>query len=186
MKLWLALIALGIVAPDNNAEKLLKDSQYNLPASIDKAGKDLKDVTPVSAWLRSVNGRTQYTVRFAQGETTVKISLDAKTGEVIEKVTEQRNRTKAVSMSKTSVAQAIEIALKKVPGKAYRATLVSGKTKAIYEVMVSSTEGKLMEVEINAATGEVIEVEQEDDDDDDQDDDDDDEDDDDDDEDDDD
>lgn len=165
-KAWLALVALGLVAPENNAEKLMKDAQYTLPASIDKAGKDLKDVTPVSAWLRQVNGRTQYTVRFAQGETTLKISLDAKTGEVIEKVTEKRNRTKAISLSKTSVAQAIEIALAKVPGQAYRVTLCSGKTRAIYEVMVLAG-GKIKEVEIDAATGKVLDVEDEDDDDDD-------------------
>jgi uncharacterized membrane protein YkoI len=171
----LALFTLGLVAPEGNAEKRLNEAKFPLNESLDKAGKDLKDVTAVSTWLREVKGRTLYTVRFARGKETQKVTLDAKTGETVETVTEKRDRTATLALSKTSVAQAIEIALKKVPGKAYRATLVrEGKKRAIYEVIVLSG-GKRNEVEVNAATGEIIEVEQDDDDDDDQDDDDDDE-----------
>lgn len=162
----LGVLALGLAFSGSTAEKLLKEAQFSLTASIEKAGKDLKDVTPVSAWLRTCEGRTVYTVRFAQGEQTLAFCLDAKTGEVVKKETEKRNRTKALAGSKTSIASAIEIALKKVPGQAYRASLVLEKKTSMYEVLVLS-DGKRFEVEVNAATGEIIEVEQEDDDDDD-------------------
>lgn len=159
---WLWIVAL---VPDN-AEKLLREAQFPLPASVEKAGKDLKDVTPVSAWLRDLKGRTVYTVRFAQGGEQLRITLDAKTGEVIEKATEKKNRTRALALSKTSVARAIEIALEKVAGKAYRVRLGLEKNRAVYEVIVLSG-GKRHEVEIDAATGKIIDVEPDDDEDDD-------------------
>lgn len=179
----LAVLIAGLVAPVSNGEKLLKEAKVSLADSLDKAGKllkdalkdDMKNVTPVSAWLRDVKGKVVYTVRYAKGQEQIRLTLDAKTGELIEKVTEKRSRAKALELSKTSLNKAVEIALEKVPGKAYRAGLVLDEKKAVYEIVILGDGGKRSEIDINAATGKIIEVEQDDDDDEDEDDDDDDE-----------
>jgi len=74
---------------------------------------------------------------------------------------EQMYALKAQSVVKISMIQAIETAMKAVPGgKAFEAELEMEKGKPVYEVELLA-DGKFMEVEIDAVTGKVLEVEEE-------------------------
>jgi uncharacterized membrane protein YkoI len=167
MKLALcAVLALGLSAPENSFEKKLKEAKCTLSEAVEKAGKDLKDVTPVSAKLKQIKGKYLWDVRMAKGEASLKLTLDAKTVELVEKKELKASHAAALAAAKVKFAQGIEIALKKVPGKPVSVELELEKGKAVLEVKVFA-DGKVYEVEIDAVTGAVLEVEEDDDDDDD-------------------
>lgn len=171
---WMVVLALlGAAAPVNKPAELISKAKLSLTDVVAKVAPDVKDATPFFAKLKEEKGRVIYTVNFAQGGSSVKLLIDASTAEVINRTTEKKDRSKAISTSKLTMAGAIEAALKKVPGKASRALFYVKKGKPMAEVMVVK-EGKLFEVKVDAATGAIIKVEEDDDDDDDEDDDDDD------------
>ena len=62
--------------------------------------------------------------------------------------------------SKTSLARAIAIALRAVPGEALRAEIVLDDGEAVIEVDVFSR-GRLVDVDIDGETGRVLEIEEE-------------------------
>jgi uncharacterized membrane protein YkoI len=98
-----------------------------------------------------------------------KVEIDGVTGkvEVIEKEADEKDEEEkteaAVASSQTTLLQAIEIALKAVPGAtAYKAEPQMEKGKLIWEVEVMSGD-QFKDVEIDPATGKVLEVENDDD-----------------------
>ena len=96
----------------------------------------------------------------AKGEKKVKV-------EKVVKKNKAMPASKISGVSATTLAAAIESALKKVPGgEALAAEIEIENGKPLIEVKIFS-HGKLYEVEVDATTGAVLEVEQEDDDDDD-------------------
>ena len=172
---WMILVALlSAMTPVNKPAELLSKSKVTLPEVVTKALPEVKEGTPFFAKLKEEKGRVIYTVSFAQGAGSVKLSIDAATSEVLSRTTEKKDHSKMISAVKITMASAIEAAVKKVPGKASRANFYCKKGKPMAEVVVVK-EGKLFEVKLDAATGAVLKVEEDDDDDDDEDDDDDDE-----------
>ncbi|WP_420339056.1 PepSY domain-containing protein [Roseibium sp.] len=73
----------------------------------------------------------------------------------------------ATSPTALSEAQAIEIALKEVPGTVQETEFEREDGKEIFEIEIVTADGVEMEVEIDAASGTVLEIEQDDDHDDD-------------------
>ena len=126
----------------------------------------VKDGTPVWAKLREENGRILYVLNVARGESAVRMSVDARTKEIVSNVPLKKSYAKLLGASKLSMAKAVEIALAKVAGKATGVEFELKKGKAVAEVKVF-LDGKLYEVKLDAVTGSVIKVEQDDDDDDD-------------------
>jgi uncharacterized membrane protein YkoI len=60
-------------------------------------------------------------------------------------------------------AQAVEIALAKVPGEVQETELEREDGVQVYEIEILTADGVEMEVEINADSGEILEIEAEDD-----------------------
>ena len=66
--------------------------------------------------------------------------------------------THYVSAAKISLTQAIETALKEVPGTAYKAKLKEKKGFLVYKVSVVTAHKGTMEVKVDPGTGKVIGV----------------------------
>ena len=164
--LYLLGLALACLSTRHAPDRLLKEAKFTLPEAIQLALPEIKDGSPVSARLREEKSRILYVVNVAQGESAVRMSIDAKTKEIVAKTPVKKSYAKLVGASKVSMAKAIEIATAKVAGKATRAGFELKKGKAVAEVMVF-LDGKLFEVKIDAVTGSIIKVEEDDDDDDD-------------------
>jgi uncharacterized membrane protein YkoI len=156
----------------HSPEKLLKEATVTLPEAIEKALPEIKDGSAISARLAEDKGRVLYVVGVAQGTTGVRLYIDAKTKEVVQKIALKKSYAALIAASKLTPAKAIEAALLKVPGKATKVEFELKKGKPIAEVLVFK-DGKTFEVKLDAVTGSVLKVEEEDDDDDDGDDDDD-------------
>jgi len=62
------------------------------------------------------------------------------------------------SAAKVSLKEAIDIALKEVPGTAYKAKLKEKKGFLVYKVTILSPKDGAMEVKIDPGTGRVVEV----------------------------
>lgn len=60
--------------------------------------------------------------------------------------------------SKTTLAQAIAIALRAVPGEALSAEIVLEDGDAVIEVTVYTRGGRLLDVEVDGETGRVLEI----------------------------
>ncbi len=171
--LYLMGLLLACLPLRHSPEKLLKEATVSLPEAVEKALPEIKDGNAIAARLKEEKGRVLFVVSVAQGESAVRLAIDAKTKEIVEKTTLKKSYVKLLGASKLSLAKAVEAALLKVPGKATRVSFELKKDKPVAEVMVFK-DGKLFEVKLDAVTGSVIKVEEEDDDDDDEDDDDDD------------
>lgn len=65
--------------------------------------------------------------------------------------------------SKTTLARAIAIALRAVPGEALSAEILVEDGEAVIEVTVYTRSGRLLAVEVDGETGRVLEIEEEDD-----------------------
>ncbi len=169
----IAAALLCAAAPVNKPAELLSKTKLSLTDALTKGIPEVKDATPFFVKLKQEKDRVVYTMTFAQGKESVKISIDAATSEVFGRTVEKKDHSKAISAAKISMAGAIDAALKKVGGKASRANFYLKKGKPMAEVIVVK-DGKLFEVKLDAATGAVVKVEEDDDDDDDADDDDDD------------
>jgi len=175
MKSLLPLLGLLVVGgtPKSNPEKWLKEAKVALPEAVQQILPQVKDGTPIAARLAEEKGQILFLVSVAQGESGVRLSIDARTLEVTGKTALKKNYTKLVGASKLTFTKAVDLALKKVAGKATRVGFGLKKGKPIVEVKVWK-DGKLAEVELDGVTGSVIKVDDDDDDDDDGDDDDDD------------
>src|SRR5581483_7538779 len=107
-----------------------------------------------------------YLLNVARGEGAVRMSVDARTREIVSNVPLKKSYAKLMGASKISMAKALEVALARVAGKATGVEFELKKGKAVAEVKVF-LDGKLYEVKIDAVTGSVLKVEQDDDDEDD-------------------
>jgi uncharacterized membrane protein YkoI len=171
---WMILAALlCAAAPSNKPAELINKTKLSLSDALAKVMPDVKEGTPFFVKLKQEKDRVVYSMTFAQGKESVKLSIDAATSEVFGRTLEKKDHSKAILAAKISMAGAIDAALKKVAGKASRANFYLKKGKPMAEVIVVK-EGKLFEVKVDAATGAIVKVEEDDDDDDDADDDDDD------------
>jgi len=172
-----ALVVVGLLLAclplRHNPEKLLKEATVSLPEAVEKALPEIKDGSAIAARLKEDQGRILYLVSIAQGESAVRMSIDAKTKEIVGKVSLKKSYARLLGASKLSLAKAVEAATLKVPGKATRVRFGLKKGNPVAEVIIFK-DGKIFEVKVDAVTGSVIKVEEDDDDDDDGDDDDDD------------
>jgi len=164
--LYLLSLAIACLSARNAPDRLLKEAKVSLPEAVEKALPEIKDGSPVSARLREEKSRIVYVVNVARGESGVRMSIDAKTKEIVAQAPLKKNYATLLGASKISMAKAVELATVKVAGKATRVEFELKKGKPVVEVMVV-LDGKLFEVKLDAVSGSVLKVEQEDDDDDD-------------------
>ncbi len=165
MKIALYLLGLAIacLSTRHSPDRLLKEATVTLPEAVEIAVPEIKDGSPISARLEEKRGRILYVLDIATGETATRMSIDAKTKEIVSKTELKKSYAKLIGASKVSMGKAIEIATTKVSGKATRAGFGLKKGRAIAEVLVF-LDGKLFEVKLDAVTGSVIKVEEDDDD----------------------
>ena len=161
--LYLVGLLLACLPLRHSPEKMLKEATVSLAEAVEKALPEIKDGNAIAARLKEDKGRVLFVVGVAQGESTVRMAIDAKTKEIVEKTTLKKNYVKLLGASKLSLAKAVEAALAKVPGKATRVGFEFKKGKPVAEVMVFK-DGKLFEVKLDAVTGSVIKIEEDDDD----------------------
>jgi len=168
MKTALAMLGmiLACLSTRSSPDRLLKEAKVTLPEALETALPEVKDGTPVWAGLREENGRVLYLLNVARGEGAVRMSVDARTREIVSNVPLKKSYAKLMGASKISMAKALEVALARVAGKATGVEFELKKGKAVAEVKVF-LDGKLYEVKIDAVTGSVLKVEQDDDDEDD-------------------
>jgi uncharacterized membrane protein YkoI len=155
-----ALAAAGgyrLAAADEDPASLLKKTGYTLAEAIAKSGPHSGGGTLVVAELEEEDGKVVYTLEFAQGDKIVEVNLDAKTGELVKKETENEDKSAIAKACKVTLTQAVEAALQKVPGLAFSAGGEMKDGKPEIEVQVVA-EGKLSKVVIDGASGAVIKV----------------------------
>jgi uncharacterized membrane protein YkoI len=148
---------LGLAGADEDPASLLKKTGYTLAEAIAKAGPHSGGGTAVVAELEEEEGKVIYTMEFAQGDKIVEVNLDAKTGELVKKETENEDKSAIAGACKVTLTRAVESALQKVPGLAFSASgeLKDGKPEIEVQIVA---EGKLIKVVIDGATGAVIKV----------------------------
>jgi len=161
--LSLAVACLTTARP--SPDKLLKEAKISLPEAVGLALPEIKDGSAISARLREEKSRVLFLVTVAQGETATRLSIDAKTKEIVSKTALNKSYATLVGASKVSMAKAVEIATAKVAGKATKVEFGLKKGKPVAEVLVF-LDGKLFEVKLDAVTGSILKVEEDDDDDD--------------------
>jgi uncharacterized membrane protein YkoI len=146
-----------LAAADEDPASLLKKTGYTLSEAIAKAGPHSGGGTAVVAELEEEDGKVIYTMEFAQADKIVEVNLDARTGELVKKETENEDKSAIAKACKITLAQAIGSALQKVPGLAFSAAgeLKDGKPEIEVQIV---TEGKLSKVVIDGASGAVIKV----------------------------
>jgi uncharacterized membrane protein YkoI len=135
--------------------KLLETAKAPLSEAIAKAMAEAKDGVATGAEIEDEGGKVRYAVDVSQGAKKLEVVLDAANWAVLEKASEDEDQSKLVQASKVTLVQAIEAALKKVPGKAVLAELGMEGDKPRVSVKVFG-DGKLTQVSVDAASGEVI------------------------------
>jgi uncharacterized membrane protein YkoI len=161
---FLMMTTAWLVPPEGTVEKLLNEARVSLDRALEAAVQNEKEAAAVAVRLKQIKGRTLYDVRYARGEKSYRTTVDAKTAEVVDKVEIKHAPAKALAKAKVALPKAIEIAVKKVSGKAVGGDLEIENGVPVYEVEVFA-DGVLYEVEVDGITGDVLEVDQEDDDD---------------------
>jgi uncharacterized membrane protein YkoI len=141
---------------EDDPAALLKQTGYPLSEAIAKASALAKEGTVVSAELENDDGKLIYSVGFALGAKTLEIELDARTGELVRKSTEEEDQSAAAKALKVPLAQAIENALRKVPGLAFEAEAGIEEGELEIEVKIVS-DGKVHKVQLDA-NGAVVKV----------------------------
>lgn len=138
---------------------LLKNAKLTLSEAIDKASKEVPDWTPLTAYMEENEGKPCFFVYLAKDTKTVQVTIDLKEGTFVEKETLTDDDSKILAAVKITLKKAIEIALKKVPGKAVYADFdVDEKGPPEAEVDVFA-DGKVTRVLVDGVSGEVTKTE---------------------------
>ncbi|HVR85070.1 MAG TPA: PepSY domain-containing protein [Planctomycetota bacterium] len=164
--LYLLGLTMACLSTRHSPDRLLREAKISLPQAVEAALTEIPDGSPVSARLKEEKSRILFIVNVAHGQSALRMSIDAKTKEIVANTPLQKSYAKLSGLSKISMIKALEIATARVAGKATRVGFEFKKGKAVAEVLVF-LDGKLFEVKIDAVTGSVIKVEEEDDEDDD-------------------
>ena len=136
-------------------ETLLARSGKTLAEAVEAAAKACGEGIPFHVELELDEGRVQFSVDLAQGESTCNAILDAKDARLIEKEVEPESHAALVQASKVGLAAAITTALAKRPGKAVEAKL-SRKTGAPVITVTIVADGAVVAIPIDAVTGAVL------------------------------
>src|SRR5947207_10402192 len=104
---------------EDDPAALLKKTGFTLSEAIAKAAKQAGDAMAVVAELEEEDGKVIYSIEFAQGTKILEINLDAKSGDIVKKETEDEDKSAVAKACKVALAKAIETALQKVPGLAF-------------------------------------------------------------------
>ncbi|MBI3857299.1 MAG: PepSY domain-containing protein, partial [Planctomycetes bacterium] len=157
-----ALIAgiAGLVATaaDDDPATLLQKTKITLSQAVQKATEIAKGGTLASIDLEDDDGKVVFVVEFSVEKKVVEISIDALTGELHKKVTEDEDKSQLVKACKVTIPAAVQTALQKVPGAAYAVELEKLEGDRIEIEVKIVHEGKFHKVEIDAATGEILKV----------------------------
>src|SRR5213078_4755307 len=95
---WMIVLALlSAATPANKPAELIQKSKVTLPDVVTKSLPEVKEGTPFFAKLKEEKGKVVYTVSFAQGTSSVKLSIDALTNEVLSRTTEKKDHSKTIS-----------------------------------------------------------------------------------------
>ncbi len=137
-------------APDY--AKLLKGAKLTLADAMAQSLKEVKDGVVVAAEIEEEKGSVNASMDVATGKTLHEVGIDIKTGKVVENNAEKEDQSDLVAAAKITLTQAIESALKKVPGSAVAAKLELSKEKPVAEVIVFA-DGKLTAVDIDGVSG---------------------------------
>lgn len=151
---FFVLILPSLVGPDY--AKLLEQAKLSLSEAVEKAAKEVPGGTVVSAYMEENEGKPRFFLYVARERKTLEVSLDLKDGSVTQKETLPDDDSRIVSAVKITLQKAIEVALKKVPGKAVYADFdvdeKGGPPEAEVDVFRS---GKLTKVYVHAVTGDI-------------------------------
>jgi uncharacterized membrane protein YkoI len=147
-----AALVVALAGPDY--EKMLAEAKYSLAEAVDKGLKEAKEGVVLKVQLERERGKVIYTMDIAQGDKILEINLDVKDGSVVERKTENDDKSKVAKAAKVGLKQAIEASLKKSEGKAVSAEIRLKAGKPEVEVRVYK-EGKLTGVTVDGEKGEV-------------------------------
>jgi hypothetical protein len=104
---YLVGLLLACLPLRHSPERLLKEATVSLPEAVEKALPEIKDGNAIAARLKEDKGRVLYVVSIAQGESAVRMAIDAKTKEIVEKTTLKKNYAKLLGASKLTLAKAV-------------------------------------------------------------------------------
>lgn len=138
--------------------KLLKDGKVTLGEALETGLEEAGEGTAFQAELEGGSQGAVFSIDIAQGHKSRNVIVDSKKGKVVSNEVEDEDHLDTVEACEIDLADAIETALEKCPGKAVKAqmTLESGKSGVTVKVW---GEGKLTTVKIDGATGKVLSAE---------------------------
>ncbi len=136
-----------------NFANLLSTAAFPLSGAIDRALQAAPGV-PVKALIESDEGRTVYSVSVYRDGKIREMDFDVKTGDKVDDETETEDLAAVTAALKMTLQDAIDKALRAVPGRAVEAEWENEDGRVHAEIRILTDAG-LREVEVDAATGEI-------------------------------
>ncbi|MBI3854429.1 MAG: PepSY domain-containing protein, partial [Planctomycetes bacterium] len=133
---------------------LLKDTKISLSEGIEKGLAEAKEGIVYKAELEG-DKTVHWAVDVSKGAKVLAVDIDAKTGGVVGTDLEDADQSKLAKSAKITILKAIEVALKKTPGKAVSAVLKLNGEDAEFDVKILAKD-KLKAVKVDAQSGEII------------------------------
>jgi uncharacterized membrane protein YkoI len=134
--------------------RLLQRATLTLSQAVTRALEGREGV-PIKAELEEEKGIVQYSVALAVGKVQKEVEIDAASGQVLDVQNEDDDDSALVAAMKIRLGEAIEKALRAVPGRAVEADVEREGGLVRIEVKIV-TDRDLREVRIDPATGEVL------------------------------
>ncbi len=143
----------GRTADAREAMKRAGEATIDAATAIEKALPGI----PVGASLDREDGQVEFLVRVVRDGRLREVTLDPKTGTVLDDDGEDGDRSALVAAMKIPLLDALKIALAKVPGVAMEADAELKDGRAWAEIEILSN-GRLYEVTVDLGTGAVLSV----------------------------
>ena len=143
-------------APDPDWEAVLKGATLSLSDSIDKGLKETGEGIVVSAEIEPAGDKVVCAIDIAKGKEVVAALLDLKDGSVVAKEKTPEDQSGRIKAYKVTAKEAIEAALKAVPGQAVTIELATHRGKPIFHIQIWSSKKKLKVAAVDGEDGSVI------------------------------
>jgi uncharacterized membrane protein YkoI len=149
------LVGLAAAQEDAGWAQRVEEAKLRLHEAVDRGVQEVPDGVPFHAELEVDKGLLVWSIDLALGTKTVNIVLDSKDGKVLERETdEDEDHSKAIALSRVALKAAIELALRRCPGAAVEARLVTINDRNPKFLVKIAAGDEAVTVSVNAVTGE--------------------------------
>ena len=147
------LVTRGDAAELPPYEILLRGAKLTLGEAIARATQSAPGAVALHAELETDKGRIVFSIEIAVGARTLCLKLDARDGKILDRDDDERDEESKSRSATIPLAEAVERALRKAPGRAVEAEMKASRIEV--KVVV---DGKLMKVRLDGRTGDILEL----------------------------